>query len=160
MRMFVRTSLCLALAVVIAAPLAAQEKKKKKAQTAQEPAAFRLPDRIQLSAEQKAKMAELKKEFGPKLEALQQRVQDVFTPEQRRARRDARKAAQDAGKKGKVLQTAVENAVQLTPEQQKKLEAAQAELNKLTKEVRAKVEGLLTEAQKAELKSRGKKKAA
>jgi hypothetical protein len=142
---------------VVAAPLAAQEKGKKKGQAA-EPAAFQLPDTIQLSADQQAQLNALKKEYGPKLQALQKRVSDVFTQEQRKARREATKAARDAGKKNKEIRQAADAAVTLTAEQQKQLDAAEAEQQKLSKEVRGKVEGLLTDAQKAELKTKAKKK--
>jgi hypothetical protein len=77
-----------------------------------------------LTAEQKEKIAKIKEEHEPKLAAAAKKVNDALTPDQRRARQEAQKAARQAGKKGKEAQAEIAAAMKLTDEQQKAYDAA------------------------------------
>jgi len=52
---------------------------------------------IEFTADQQAKISELREEYVPQLTEFQRRRNTVYTAEQRRARRDAFQAARDAG---------------------------------------------------------------
>lgn len=131
-------------------------KKGKKALVAAGP--FKLPDAISLTAEQQAKVDELKGEYSGKLREAMKKVNEIYTPEQRTALREARKAAVAEGKKGKQLKEAVDAAVQIAPEQKQTMADAQKELRSLQREVRQKVIGLLTDEQKQHITVRAKGK--
>jgi hypothetical protein len=113
-----------------------------------------------LTAEQKEKIASIKKEHEPKLEAAAKKVNDSLTPEQRRARQEAQKAGKDAGKKQKEIQAEATAAMKLTAEQQKAFDAAQKELDEANTAFRTALGGVLSDEQKAAigLKGKGKRK--
>lgn len=156
----IRPTVCFALALFVTASLFAEDqvkaKKKKAAKPAPVPAAFKLPKDVSLTAEQQAKLDELKTQFAGKLADAQKKVADAYTEEQRAAQKTARQDAVAAGKKGKELKAAVTAAVQLTDEQQQKLTVAEKELKQLSKEVRKQVVGLLTDEQKQQLHNKKK----
>ena len=158
-----RIVLTLGVVLLMASALAAAPKKgkgkKKKAPRC--PAAQRV-DRmlsgLTLTDEQKAKLDEIKKEFGPKLMEVMKKM-DVLTPEQKKARAEAAKAAKAAGKKGKEAREAVEAAVKLTDDQKAKMAEVKKEMGPLQKELTQKVLAVLTPEQKQQLKkARGGKK--
>lgn len=152
-------TMILVLAILVLAASAesqAKEKKAKKVKPAAVPAAFKLPAGITLSAEQQAKLDEIKTEFATRLADAQKKVDDVYTDEQKAARMAAREEAAAAGKKGKELRQAVAAAVTLTDEQRPKLTAAEKELKQLNKEARKQVLGLLTAEQKQQLPAKKK----
>ncbi len=145
--------------------LAKQQKKGKKGKKGRQqrkPSVVRLlPKEVQatFSDEQKEKIALLNKEFGPKLAEFAKKRASILSPEQKKAQAEARKAATEAGKKGKELQEAVRAAMKLTDVQKKQL----AELTKVTaplnKTIREKVLALLTDEQKAKIPKRAGGKA-
>ena len=149
----------LSLATTLFAADETGAKAAKKAKKAPTPAAFNLPEGVELSAEQQAKFDELKANYSGKLVEAQKKVGDVYTDEQRAAQKAAAKEAKAAGKKGKELKAATDAALQLTDEQRQKLAAAQAELQKLTKEIRKEILGLLTDEQRQLVKAKNKKQA-
>lgn len=159
-----RTVLMLALVLVMATALAAAPKKgkaKREKKAPPCPAAQRVErmlSGVTLTDDQKDKIKEIAKEFGPKLMEVMKKM-DVFTPEQKKARGEAAKEAKAAGKKGKDFQQALEAAVTLTDEQKKKIAEARKEMAPLEKELRQAVLGVLTDEQKQTLKKRhtGKK---
>ncbi|HUY91083.1 MAG TPA: hypothetical protein VMV10_20260 [Pirellulales bacterium] len=163
MKFAVRSKFCLVAALVLAMSVAAEaqnakaEKQGKKAKAKPTPAAFKLPAEITLSAEQQAKLDELKTQYADKLTDAQKKVNDVFTAEQKAARLAARKDAVAAGKKGKELNAAVDAAVQLSDEQKTQLADAQKAARKLQAEVRKQVVALLTDEQKQLLPGKKKK---
>lgn len=159
----VRTGLVLVLALLIAAPLLAGEKKGKKAPKPAPCPAKAFADRmlkdITLTDEQKAKLGELCKEFGPKLAALNKEKMGILTDEQKKARSAAEKEAKAAGKKGKEMYDAVNAAVKLTDDQKEKTDKINKESAALNKELGGKIRDFLTDDQKAQLKAKaGKKK--
>lgn len=162
-----RVVLTLAVALLMASPLLAGPKKggeKKEKKAPQCPAAQRIEKMVAgltLADDQKAKIGEIGKEFGPKLAEVMKKM-DVLTPEQKKAKADAAKAAKAAGKKGKEAQAAIDAAVNLTEEQKAKIAEAKKEMAPLEKDLCEKVTAVLTPEQKEQLKKAkpGKKKAA
>ena len=107
---------------------------------------------LNLTDEQKAKLAELKKEYAPKFKEAAGKLEGILTAEQKKARDEAVKTAKEAGKKpGEVWRAGME-AVKLTDDQKAKLKDARTAMQDLRKEVHEKVMGLLTPEQKEELK--------
>jgi len=154
----VRTVVVLALALLIAYPLLAGEAEKK-GKGEKKPPACPAAQRVEgivktltLTDEQNTKLDAIKKEFGPKLMEAMKKVADILTPEQKKARAEATKKAQEAGKKGKDLWQAVDAAVVLTDEQKPKMSEAKKEVDSLGKELHDKVMSVLTEEQRAKLK--------
>ena len=144
-------SACL-LTVAFVAPAVAADKKKKT------PVAVKVPKSIELSADQKAKVGALNKEFGPKLAECKKKANSIITADQKKARAEAMKKAKADGKKGKELRAAVNAAVAITADQK----AQQAECKKATsalqKQIRTQFAALLTDEQKAKIKGGKKKK--
>ena len=103
-------------------------------------------------------MDELKTEYAGKLQDAMKKVNEIYTPEQRKALREARKTAAAEGKKGKQLKEAVDAAVEISPEQKQTLADAQKALRGLQMEVRGKVVALLTDEQKEHIKVKAKGK--
>lgn len=156
-----RTLTLAALLGGLALPLAAappEDGKKKDDKAAAEPAnMYKLPDTVVLTDEQNAKLAEVKKEYVPKFQALSKKGNDVLTKEQRKARREAQAKAKEEGKKGKELQAAVDAAVMLSDEQKKQMDEVKAETADLKAEMEAKVVAFLTPEQKAQVEEAKKK---
>jgi Spy/CpxP family protein refolding chaperone len=114
---------------------------------------------IDLTAEQQAKIDQIRKEFQPKLAEIQKRRNQIMTKDRRLTEKDARQAAKDAGKKGKEVKAAVDAALRLSPEEAERLAAIQKEQQALNAKINAQVQALLTDEQKAKLpKQAGKKK--
>ncbi len=103
---------------------------------------------LELTADQKEKIAELKKEYEPKLKELGEKMQSILTDEQKKARDEAMRAARQAGKRGAEARDAIAAAMKLTDEQKKQMEETRKAMSDLQKEIREKVEGLLTDKQK------------
>jgi Spy/CpxP family protein refolding chaperone len=158
-----RTCVLLAVAMLVALPVMAADKKPAAKKPAKCPAAAyveRMLQGITLTEDQKAKLGEIQKEFGPKLVDASKKRQAILTPEQRKAEAEAAKAARAEGKKGKDLMQAVQNAVKPSDEQKAKLAEVQKERAALEKGLREKAIGVLTAEQKAQLKKAQPKKAA
>jgi len=158
-----RNFVMVALAIVIACPAFAADKKAKKEPPC--PADMRITQwttGMTLTDAQKATFAELKKEYGPKLAEVAKKM-PVLTPEQKKAQAEAMKAAKDAGKKGREMTEAVNAAVKLTDEQKAQQAEARKAMAPIEKELREKVVAALTPEQKEELAKKfppAKKKAA
>jgi Spy/CpxP family protein refolding chaperone len=156
-----RTVLAITAALLIISPLWAADSKKKAPPC---PAAERIKKMtagLTLTDEQKAKLDETGKECDPKFVEMGKKL-DVFTPEQKKARNEAIKAAKADGKQGKEFNAAVDAAVTLTDDQKATLADARKEMGSLEKELREKVMCVLTPAQQEQLKAAqpGKKKEA
>jgi len=161
MRKLVLKFAVLALAVLIASPVwAAKEDKKKDKANKAVAKVFELPTIITLSAEQMTKLAEVKKEYEPKLVELNKKQASILTDEQKKARQEAMKATKAAGKKGKEAKADVDAAVKLTDDQKKQQEEVAKESKELTGKIRDSIASFLTEEQKTHLKPMKKKKAA
>jgi hypothetical protein len=163
----VLNSLILAfLAVLIAAPLAAQEEKKakKKAQRGnQEVIAQQLAAQLEkanLTDEQKKKIDEIRAKYSEKVLAIRKELGAIMTRERRQAEKAAREKAKAEGKKGAELEAAVTAALNLNEEEKKTREEAQAKMKTVQGEIRAEVLAVLTDEQKqaAGLNKQNKKK--
>jgi hypothetical protein len=159
----IRGLTCLATALVLLGTCtthAQDAKKAKKRDTAGANAqVFQLPKDIELNAEQKAKLDELKKEHGPQIAELQAKLNEILSPEQRQARKDAAAKNTEEKLKGKEAQQRVLQALKLTPEQQEKWDKTQKEVNDLNAKVKEKIGGFLTDEQRAKVPGLVKKKA-
>lgn len=113
---------------------------------------FAFPPQIKLTADQKAKVEALKKQYGPQLAETRARIRAVLTPEQRKAAAAARHQAIAEGKKGKEVFAAVRAALNLSTDQQTQLKEAFKARAALRKEIRHQKFALLTDAQKAQIK--------
>ena len=157
--------LSVALSALLFSPALAEDKKPKKNKpnaARKEQPVVQLPKGIELTDEQKPKLAEIEKEFAAKMKEARENLDKVLTDEQKKARLEAQKEARTSGKKGKELQQAIKDATKATDEQQKKIEVAEKALAELRKEILEKVKPILTDEQKAKLPQRkeaGKKKA-
>lgn len=168
MTQFWKCLLSLSLAAFLLSPVMAEDAKPKKARpnARKEQPAVQLPKDITLTDEQKTKVAELEKEYAPKMKELREKLDKVMTEEQKKARQDVMKEAREKGKegrKGKELQQAIKDAMKLTEEQQKSYDEADKKVTALRLEILEKVKPLLTDEQKAKLPKRPearKKKAA
>jgi Spy/CpxP family protein refolding chaperone len=141
----------------------AQEKQKKNAKKGAkgpDPVAKMLEGVRDLSADQQAKIAEIKKQYAPKLAEIQKRRSEIMTPDRRRTEKEARKTAKDAGKKGKELQNAVNDALGLSAAEREKLEAVQQENQALTAKIREEISAVLTPDQREKLPKTAKKRKA
>ncbi|GIX05205.1 MAG: hypothetical protein KatS3mg114_1074 [Planctomycetaceae bacterium] len=132
--------------------------KKKDAQPGANHPVFQLPRDVDLTPEQQAKLDALKKEWGPKVAEAQKKLDDILTPEQRQARKDAQARAKSENLKGKAAQQAIEDAMKLTADQRTKYQQAQAELQDLQAKIREKIAEMLTEEQRAKIPAFSKKK--
>lgn len=144
------------VATVDAAEKGAKKKKGNKRQAAVRIQALNLPASIELNADQKEKIAALKKEYTPQFAALQKKNREILTADQLKARREAMKAAKDAGKKGKELREAVNEALKLSDDQKKQMKEVAGETRKLNGEVRGKLKSVLTSEQLAKIKKPAK----
>jgi Spy/CpxP family protein refolding chaperone len=141
------------LALAMVGPALALQKAEKKPPKC--PAADRIERMLQgltLSDAQKAKLAEVAKECGPKMVEANQKLDALLTLEQKQARVEAMAAAKTAGKKGKEMQEAVEAALKLTDDQKAKYTAARTAMGELEKGLREKVMGVLTPEQVEQVK--------
>ena len=159
MKTATRTLMVLALALLLASPLVAGEKKKggrgkKKPRPA--PVLVSVPKSVELTDEQKALLAKINEEYAKEFAELTKKIN--LTIEQRKAGTEARKKAKEDGKKGKEAQEAVDAAMKLTDEQK----AGQKEQQALRREAMQKFlkEANLTAEQKAKfpVRKRGGKK--
>jgi hypothetical protein len=122
---------CLTAALGLAWTVAdGQEGKKKKQQAKADPTAKvkKSVAEADLPADVREKAEKIIAEHAPKLREAQAKFNAATTQEQRQAANAARKAAKDAGRKGKAVQEEALAAMKLTDEQKSKYEAAQAEL--------------------------------
>jgi Spy/CpxP family protein refolding chaperone len=146
--------LALAAPLMIAGALSAAE---------QGPAAGRHPGRnwidrletlkgLNLTDDQKAKLEEFKKEYGPKFKEARQKMDGILTADQKKARAETRKADLAAGKKGPEVRKDVQAATKLTDDQKAAMADARKALGALHKELHGKVVAILTPEQQEQLK--------
>ena len=94
---------------------------------------------LNLSDEQKAKVEELRKEYGPKFKESWQKMDGILTAEQKKARQEAAKAAKAAGKKRDEVWKEAQAAAKITDEQKAKMAECGKAAGALHKEAREKV---------------------
>ncbi len=162
-----RTAFALGLLMIVASPAFAAVGTKKPNPPKTTVAYYKTIDKtlsaVTLTDDEQTKLDALKKDYEQKFDDAYAKTDvsktDILTPEQKKAGDDARKAAKDAGKKGKGFTQAVADAEKVTDEQKAKLKDARTSLNSLRTEFKGKVMDLLTDAQKKEIDAAKPKKA-
>jgi Spy/CpxP family protein refolding chaperone len=153
---FVSTVLTLAALLAFAGTLrAADEGKGHHGKHSQSPMAWAAPriDKLTLTDDQKTKVADLQKEFAPKVDGLLKKQLSVVTDEQHKAAHEAEKEAKAAGKSGKEIHEAGAAALKLTDEQKTQMADIQKELQPFRLEALEKLKQILTPDQFAQLKA-------
>ena len=147
-------------ALVIAMPLAAQERPKRQPNrmSPMVQAMMRLIkmgetiEKLDLTADQKEKLKELRAETGPKMKAIFEKLEEIVPEQQRTAAKEAAKAAKEAGKEGRAVFMAGQRAAKLTDEQQAEVDKLAPEVLAAQREIMKRVMAMLTPEQKKKLK--------
>jgi Spy/CpxP family protein refolding chaperone len=103
---------------------------------------------LDLTDAQKAKIEDIKKEFGPKFKAAQEKQDSILTDEQKKARTEAIQKARESRESFQNMRETIEKAMKLTDEQKKKLDEARKATEELNTALREKVTSVLTPEQK------------
>ena len=120
---------------------------------------FTFPKTITLAEDPKTKkLADLQKEYTPKLEEAKKNVDAILTADRLKAQKEAVDKAKADGKKGKELAEAGTAALKLTEAETKQLAEAKAAQQKLNAEITKKKMELLTDDQKKALAPKPKPK--
>jgi Spy/CpxP family protein refolding chaperone len=106
---------------------------------------------LDLTDAQKAKIEDIKKEFGPKLKAAQEKSDSILTDEQKKARSEVFQKARESREGFQNMRETIEKAMKLTDEQKKKLDEARKVSEELNKALMDKVTEVLTPEQKEKL---------
>jgi Spy/CpxP family protein refolding chaperone len=159
-----RTLLVLAVALLIATAVVAQEKPKKKGRRGKlsptTQAVVRIDrlrhalEELDLTEAQKEDLKKLHEEFGPKMKAIFEKMQEVLTEEQKAAGEEAMKEAKESGKKGREFFQAIEASLKLTGEQKEKMDKLAPEISAVQKEMMKEIRGILTPEQQEKLKEK------
>jgi hypothetical protein len=155
----------LAASLLIAGNILAQDNSEKPATPKDKPAAgqhamaipvpmIKIPG-VEWTDDQQAKIKEYQKEIVPKIAGAAKKMEGLLTAEQKKARTDAVKAAQAAGKKPPEIMAAVKEAIKLTDEQKKQAAEIQQDMKSTQQEFVQKVMGLLTPEQRQQLMEKG-----
>ena len=100
-----------------------------------------------VSKEQREKVAVLKKELGQRRAELQKQLNGLLNDDQKQARDAAKKKALDEGKGGVTLRTAMDVALNLTPDQKKKFDELRLTIGQLTREHRQKLQKIVQDSE-------------
>ena len=152
--------LALAVSLVIAGSLWAADEKKAPENRPHDRGApgldmiLRGVNRLDLTDDQKAKIEDLKKEYGPKFKALQEKREGILTADQKKAGQEAAKTARDAGKSRREVAAARNAAMKITDDQKTKQADVRKEAEALRKEATEKRDSILTQQQKDQLNQR------
>ena len=106
-----------------------------------------LPD-VKLSKQQQTKVTALKKGFVQRRAELQKQLDDLLTEDQKQARDAAKKKALAEGKGGVKLRTAMDEALNLTPDQKKKFNELRQAIQQATREHREKLQEVVQNSSK------------
>ena len=109
------------------------------------------PEAVPLTDAQKATIEEIKKEFGPKLKAAQEKQDSILTEDQKNARAEVFQKAREPNEGRQSMRETIEKALNLTEAQKKDMEAARKVSEELNKALMDKVTSLLTPEQKEKL---------
>ena len=153
MKLF-RNLACLTLIAVLAGNVVADEKGKKgkRKGNAKAPAATqRFVKDLQLTADQKEKVAAIDKQFAAKVKELTAKRKAILTADQVKAQRDVQKANREAGKTGADARKAVQASIKLTDEQQVAMKGHTKAQAALTGEIVAALKKVLTAEQQKKL---------
>jgi Spy/CpxP family protein refolding chaperone len=109
-------------------------------------------DKLDLTSDQKEKIADLKKEYEPKFKEVGEKATKLLTDDQKKAFEDGLKKVHEATgrERGQAMQE-LTTAVKLTSDQQTKLREIGTDFQPLMREARTKFTAILTDEQKAKL---------
>jgi len=137
MRRSLSVVLLATVGLLFASAVWAQEDVKKPRKQPREAPQYQIPvlnqwlEGISLTEEEKRKVEALCKEYAPTFDALQKRMNEIFTEEQLKARKEIAAKAKAEGKKPQEIGKLQQEAVKLTPEQKEKWAKIQAERREL-----------------------------
>ena len=120
-----RGLLCAALVAGLSLGAGADEKQKQKGAKKAPAPTQRFLNGIELTADQKEKVAALDKELAGEAQKIAKMRGEILTETQKSAERDAQKAAKSAGKTPADTKKAVDEALKLTYDQKEKMKAVQ-----------------------------------
>ena len=165
MRLAVRILSVFCLAALLGTAQADETKPDKKGPDTKGPgkkdpnaAVFAFPKQIKLDEKQQARVEELKKEYTPKLNELNDKLAKILTPERVKSASEARKAAAKDGKTKKEQAQAFEEALKLNDDEKAQRKDIEQARKKLQAEIRTKKLALLTDEQKEAIKPKPKDK--
>lgn len=110
---------------------------------------------VEFTEEQQAQVEELRKKYSPQLAEIVRKHDSILSGEQRRAQREAFRAAREAGKRARELKEAVDAAIKLTDDQKERLAKLQKERADLFAEIQKELRTLLTGEQRKQLRRQG-----
>ncbi len=158
---FLKSCVCLGLMLVVVSGVSADESKPKKEKgkgRKAQSATQRFVGKMELTDEQKEKVAAIDKEFLSKFQELTKARNEILTPEQRTAEKEAQKTAKAAGKTQPETKKAVDEALALTAEQKDKMKSWQKTQAEFSSKVIESLKTVLTIEQQEQLpKPRGEK---
>lgn len=131
---------------------AAKEKGKKRPERQQPSITMTMVKGIEITDEQKEKLAAIDKEFAGKLEELQKQQGSILTEDQLAAQREAGRKAKEAGQKPGEARKEIEEVLSLTDEQKAKLAELKKARGEVQQQIMARVMDVLTDDQEAALK--------
>ena len=166
-----KTVLMLALTLVLATGAVAEDAKKgekgkaaaKKGERKATGVTARFVAKLDLSAEQKEKVAAIDKEFAAKADEIRKAETAVLTKEQIEARNAAMKAARESKDKSpearKAAQKSIQDAIKLTDDQKTKMAGVNKSRQELNGKVLAALKKVLTEEQIKNIPAAGRREA-
>jgi hypothetical protein len=166
-----KTVLMLALTLVLATGAVAEDAKKgekgkaaaKKGERKAPGVTARFVAKLDLSAEQKEKVAAIDKEFAAKADEIRKAETAVLTKEQIEARNAAMKAARESKDKSpearKAAQKSIQDAIKLTDDQKTKMAGVNKSRQELNGKVLAALKKVLTEEQIKNIPAAGRREA-
>lgn len=161
---FVQQLVCFSLILAMTSNVFADdtEKKERKRGKRKPTATQRYVGKLDLTDEQKKQVSEIDKKFAEPFAAMQKKMADILTEEQKAAQKKAQADAKKAGTKGAEARKAVMAALNLTDEQKAKQKELMAGRRKLDGQIITALKAVLTEEQQKTLpqprKTDGKKK--
>lgn len=159
----VRILLAMVVALAIAIPAMAQEKKDAKGKGKISPTGQlmlrmgKLKEALEgldLTAEQQENLKKIHEEMGPKMKDIFGKMREILTEEQHKTAEDAAKKAKEAKKEGRAMILAIQAALKLSDEQQEKIDKLSEGLRPLNREMMKKVSAILTPEQQENLKKK------
>ena len=147
MKLFQSVVCALVMTGLLAGASADEPKQKKGKQRTAPSVTERLVKELELTADQKQKVAAIDKEFAPKLMEINKQRAAILTPDQQKAQREAAKAAKDAGKSAAESRKSVQEAVTLSQDKKEKMAVVQKSQQELNTKVVAALKAVLTPEQ-------------
>lgn len=154
----VRTMLALVVCVALVSSVSAAEQRQTRAP---EGGRGRMTDaaarvdmmlrNLELTDAQKTQIEDIKKEFGPKLKAAQEKIDSILTDEQKKARAEAMQKARESREGWQTMRETIDKALNLTDAQKKDMETARTASMELNRDLMQKIMAVLTAEQRETL---------